>query len=229
MKENLKRRRRVLDYSLFKASLDRMRYFHPERGLTNEPEFHYFDSLEGAGFAHRYAEEYQQLRVTKPGVKGVLYAAVPAPDQLGRRACSIIYDSLLVAAGERPSDRGEDAYQQGYRLQEAVWKGNYDLVLIDHLHHLVTPGRRQPRLKDFYYLFYGLKNEVKPVHVLFVGEIDVLEQLIGQDECLIRRSDQLLIASFGSARESYDLTGQVPGPREYREAIWVEMVEAPFD
>lgn len=161
------------------------------RGVRAPGETNFFFSVSpnAKPFALRYARERLGFDSAALGDAQVLLWEAPEPRSA--YGLSQVASSLLTLVGDpAPLKRGT-VDEKMRRLGEAMRENEIPFMILSDLDHLVTPVKRLARQRLFRQVISMIKTLVKPAHVLLIGERNILEELLFQDEWVRQRCVEL--------------------------------------
>jgi hypothetical protein len=172
-------------YEEFKHALDKQRRLFTTRNEVDEPHFHYAPEPPCGMYAHKYALENKPTSNRHPVV---LYEFPPPTGKGTKKAQILLWDSLLTTFNDPlAGSRRATGFEKAGRLGVLFAERRVELLIISHLQNLVSPIRKRPLLTTFEHIVSVLQAEVKPNHVLFVGEYTVSQLFILQNAWVARR------------------------------------------
>jgi Bacterial TniB protein len=149
----------------FDRTLDQMLARH-RRTTVPEPECRYIGDPPGKALALHYAARHP----------GTFCAETPLTPS--KRAGGYLAISLLDQLGDPEAHKRDEAFQKARRLVARLRQSQVELVILTDVHRLVTPAGTKLLLREFDWLKWLFKNELKTIALVLVGEIEVLEEHI---------------------------------------------------
>lgn len=177
-------REAIKNYSQFKREMNAERRTHPRLDAVGEPHFYYLADPRARDFASRYAQDY---RAARGALSRVLFVSVPEPERGRKLQAKDILIAILRELGDIAAEKREEINVKARRLHQALRSAGIEMLVFADIHNMVLAASRKPLLAEFYYLFFTLKNDVLPIHVLFTGEKDVSDELFFQEGTITRR------------------------------------------
>lgn len=176
------------NYEEFKGVLDSKRHFFTTRNAVNEPYFYYAPEPPCGMYALRYAQDNKPAHHKTP----VLLYEFPPPRKAGNKKQHIVlWDTLLNFFNDPMAGSRYSAFDKAHQLKAQFAANCVELLMFTHLHNLMSHGRGTPLLSMFHHIMSVLQSEVKPIHVLFVGEVKVSNQFFFQNTWIARRIESL--------------------------------------
>lgn len=188
----------AIEYRSFGKSLGKALAKSRGEKAPGEPNFYFSSSPNAKPFALRYARERLGYGVTIPGDARVLFWEAPVPRSGSGDGLTRVANNLLETVGDPLAEKHRTADEKMRQLGEYLSEHGIAFMILADLHHLVTPGKRLARRRLFRQIFSIIKTLVRPSHVLFIGDREILEELLFQDQWVRQRCVELRWDVIGS-------------------------------